>query len=422
MLKKDNKKAHISDPLAGNEIQALQTACADQHRDRITRFGSLKHRSKLQENYLLTLVAQNADEPTDESIQAAKSVSKLSTCGNFLLFKNFYTIEQVKLAKLTVCNQHLLCPFCAAIRASKALQKYTERIDQVMRENKKLKPVLITLTVKNGEDLKERSDHLMKSFRKLLDRRRDWMKKGRGFNEFCKIDGALYSHEMTYNKETNEWHPHLHMFALLDKWIDQERLSEIWHEITGDSYIVDVRKVRKSKDLGISEAVAEVCKYALKFGDLTVEKTWEAFRALKGLRLTGSIGSLWGVKIPENMADEMPLDEMPYLEMLYKFVFGKKSYYHLVKTRHVDPEPQARLERLNEDEGAQERHDKSDIELVAQAVVYKRKKEYWQVGVFVRVRTKQRARRWDGYKDLLFYDRVQKWVDALQCFEYAISH
>ena len=108
MTEKDNKKAHISDPLAGNEIQALQTACADQHRDRITRFGSLKHRSKLQENYLLTLVAQNADEPTDESIQAAKSVSKLSTCGNFLLFKNFYTIEQVKLAKLTVCNQHLL--------------------------------------------------------------------------------------------------------------------------------------------------------------------------------------------------------------------------------------------------------------------------------------------------------------------------
>ena len=41
-----------------------------------------------------------------------------------------------------------------------------------------LKPVLITLTVKNGSDLAERSEHLMKSFRTLLERRRDYEKKG----------------------------------------------------------------------------------------------------------------------------------------------------------------------------------------------------------------------------------------------------
>ena len=55
MLKKDNKKAHISNTLAGGEIQALQSAKADQHRDRITRFATLKHRAKNQENYLFTL-------------------------------------------------------------------------------------------------------------------------------------------------------------------------------------------------------------------------------------------------------------------------------------------------------------------------------------------------------------------------------
>ena len=56
LLKKDNKKAHISDDLAVDEIQALQSADADQHRDRITRFGLLKHRSKLQEQFLWTQV------------------------------------------------------------------------------------------------------------------------------------------------------------------------------------------------------------------------------------------------------------------------------------------------------------------------------------------------------------------------------
>ncbi|RJN71196.1 replication protein, partial [Acinetobacter baumannii] len=68
------------------------------------------------------------------------------------------------------------------------------------------------------------------------------------------------------------------------------------------------------------KAAAEVCKYALKFGDLSVENTWEAFKVLKGKRLRGAFGSLYGVKIPENLADEMPDEkDLPYLEMLYKF-------------------------------------------------------------------------------------------------------
>ena len=122
-------------------------------------------------------------------------------------------------------------------------------------------------------------------------------------------------------------------------WIDQEQLSETWHEITGDSFVVDIRKVKKDKDFGYSKAAAEVCKYALKFGDLSVEHTWEAFKVLKGKRLSGAFGSLYGVKIPENLADDMPDEkDLPYLEMLYRFVFGKKSYYDLEMTRHVEPQ------------------------------------------------------------------------------------
>ena len=90
MLKKDNKKAHISEALAGGEIQALQSANADQHRDRITRFASLKHRAKKQEKYLWTLFTPG--NPSDESQLAVKSAQKLSECGNYLLFKNYFTV------------------------------------------------------------------------------------------------------------------------------------------------------------------------------------------------------------------------------------------------------------------------------------------------------------------------------------------
>ena len=341
-MKKDNKKPLLSEALAGVDNKGLQSAKADQHRDRITRFGILKHRSKQQENFLWTLAKFKEnypnDLPSEETTKALKSAQKLQGCGNFLLFKNYYTIDQTKLAKFHVCNQHLLCPFCAGIRASKAIQKYSERVDEVLKQKRKLKVALLTLTVKNGHDLQERSSHLITSLRTLIKRRQDYKKKGRGFNEFCKIDGAMYSYENTYNEQTGEWHPHVHMLVLLNDWIDQEQLSETWHEITGDSFVVDVRRVKKSKEFGYAKAAAEVCKYALKFGDLTVEKTWEAFKILKGKRLSGAFGSLYGVKIPENLADEMPDDQdLPYLEMLYKFVFGKHSYYDLVMTRQVEP-------------------------------------------------------------------------------------
>ena len=117
---------------------------------------------------------------------------------------------------------------------------------------------------------------------------------------------------------------------------------------------------KEKKGHGYSKAAAEVCKYALKFGDLSVEKTWEAFKVLKGKRLTGSFGLLWGVKIPDTMTDDMPEHDLPYLEMLYKFVSGKQSYYDLASTRHV--EPQAKIDRMSEEEATTDRHDMREIE------------------------------------------------------------
>ena len=412
-MKNDNKKPLLSEALAGVDNKGSQSALADQHRDRITRFGLLKHRSKQQENYLWTLAKFKEnypqDLPSEETTKALKSAQKLQGCGNFLLFKNFYTIDQTKLAKFHVCGQHLLCPFCAGIRASKSIQKYSERIDEVLKKNRKLKVALLTLTVKNGSDLGERANHLLKSFRTLIKRRQDYLKKGRGFNEFCKIDGAMYSYENTYNEKTGEWHPHVHMLVLLNDWIDQEALGETWHEITGDSYIVDVRKVKKSKELGYAKAAAEVCKYALKFSDLTVEKTWEAFKTLKGKNLSGSFGSLRGVKIPKNLADDMPEDQdLPYLEMLYKFVFGKHSHYDLVMTRHVEAQAGERAELGGATTTPDERYSagaSSVDDLSTEAggglaplrrTKRGRKKQHWRIPPSTRVRVRQRIRRWDG--------------------------
>ena len=115
--------------------------------------------------------------------------------------KNYYTLGEVKLTKMRVCNQHLLCPFCASIRASRSIQRNNPKVVEILRQNRKLKPVLLTLTVANGSDLAERQKHLMDSFRTLIKRRQDWLKKGRGYNEFCKLLGGFYSYENTYNEK-----------------------------------------------------------------------------------------------------------------------------------------------------------------------------------------------------------------------------
>ncbi|WP_180066149.1 protein rep [Acinetobacter sp. YH16037] len=414
MNNSDKKKPLLSSALVGGDNKGFASANADEHRDRITRFATLKHRAKNQENYLFTLAKfkenYEKDVKNEESIKALKSAQKLNECGNYLLFKNFYTIGEVKLSKLRTCGQHLLCPFCAAIRASRAIQKYVERINQVLQENRKLKPVLITLTVKNGSDLAERSEHLMKSFRTLLERRRDYLKKGWGYSEFCKVQGAMYSYENTYNEKTGEWHPHIHMFALVDQWIDQQEFSEYWHSITGDSMVVDVRRAKKEKGHGYSKAAAEVCKYALKFGDLSVEKTWEAFKVLKGKRLTGSFGLLWGVKIPDTMTDDMPDDKtLPYLEMLYKFAYGKKSYYDLLITRHVEPQAGERAGLGGASTTETERYsacglsvdDARTLPVRGHAVTERpqrvHRKAHWRIPPKIRVRIKERIHRWDGF-------------------------
>ena len=65
----------------------------------------------------------------------------------------------------------------------------------------------------------------------------------------------------------------------------------------------------------------------------------------------------------EATTDDDLQEDLPYLEMLYKFVFGKHSYYDLVMTRQV--EPQANIERMSEEEDTTDRHDMREIERVA---------------------------------------------------------
>lgn len=329
------KKMPLSDgqALAGTTSDK-GTGNAVKHGDRIAALGACKQRSREMAIYL----RDNGTTPRQRKLH-----KELRGCANYLVFNHYYTRDEIRLAKARTCKKHLVCPFCARARGAKLVEKQLERVGQVMAENPKLIPAMLTLTVKNGPDLMERFEHLIGAFRTLQSRRRDWFKKGRGYTEFAKINGAVFSVEFT--NKGNGWHPHLHAFVLLDDYIDQAALSAEWERITGDSDVVDIRKIKAKKTGTLADGMAEVFKYALKFSDLSLELNLEAYETLIGKRLLGSFGSLHGVKVPEKLTDEL-LTDLPYIEMFYKFA-PQKGSYELTDTKKQDYDPR------NDDDGTE---------------------------------------------------------------------
>ena len=91
MLKKTIKSPYFRSFGGRRNTGFVESANADQHRDRITRFATLKHRAKNQENYLFTLAKfkenYEKDVKNEESIKALKSAQKLNECGTICYSK-----------------------------------------------------------------------------------------------------------------------------------------------------------------------------------------------------------------------------------------------------------------------------------------------------------------------------------------------
>lgn len=299
---------------------------------RIDRYGAAKSRQLEILKQVKSFVEQ---EPLrSRNLNLHNLQHRIDNCGNYLVFNHYHTVDEVRLTKASFCKTHLLCPLCAIRRGAKQVKAYLDKLEAIRNEDPTLKPYMLTLTVKNGHDLKERFNHLTESFSKLLKRRRN-TKAGNSTSELIKALGGVYSYELTYSKQ-HGWHPHIHMVVLqrdhdlidFDKYNPKEsRLSQEWLSVTGDSFIVDIRPIKGNP----SEGFIEVFKYALKFSDLTPEQNLLAFTLMKGRRLTGAFGAFWGVKVPDDMTDNL-LDELPFIEMFYFYTTAGYSLTKIDKT------------------------------------------------------------------------------------------
>jgi hypothetical protein len=251
----------------------------------------------------------------------------LVECGSWLLFRWYYCVDVLRLHKAPFCKKHLICPLCAIRRGSKMLRAYLARIAALELVEPGLRPYLVTVTVKNGPDPWERFQHLQSAVAAMLAHRREALGRGRGSSESTAAVGGAGSYEFKMGRDSGEAHPHCHMVWLCDRPPSRDVLRAEWLELTGDSFIVDVRPIN-DRD-GLVAGLSEVFKYALKFSEMAVEDNLLWADALRGRRLVFSFGKLWGIKVPDELTDDEStlLADEPYFEMFYRYVFGSGYNY-----------------------------------------------------------------------------------------------
>jgi hypothetical protein len=278
-----------------------------------------------------------------------KIAEKISDCGSWLLFRRFLDVAEGRahLVGANLCKQHLLCRLCAIRRSAKLLRRYVERLATVLVRDSSLRGYLVTLTVKDGPDLAERFAKLRSGLKRLsADRRRALSRRGsrlvgRGRpTEYAKALGGVWSIEVKRGDRSGQWHPHCHQQWLCRESPDQSRLSDEWREITGDSFIVDVRPFRYNMLLdggaGVQDVekqlqrdCLEITKYGFKFEAGVHADRWECFRVLRcgkqQARLAECFGSMRAVSMSvrgDDLCDGWDDLDRPYVEACFRWAAG----------------------------------------------------------------------------------------------------
>jgi len=333
-------------PDLSSEVLADRADQEQGHKEKLSRYAKAKRHQESVSTFILQ------HEP-----DLNKELLHLNSCSNTLIFRHWYTVNQYRLIGGCTCKKHLLCAMCALRRSAKTVKEVEKKIQSVLVESPSLIPVLITTTIKNGDSLDERYTHITSSKKKLTHSRRNALSgkriKNKSVTRF--IHGSFGSYEFKKGAGGHGWHPHSHEIALLDSTIQfqkvikkgkeiecpvefEKTLSEEWYKITGDSYIVDVRKVSDTKtpenENGLLKAICEASKYALKLNDIELEDQIHAYKVLRGRRLTFTYGSLWGIKIPDDLNDtiEDELKLLPYVDLMYSFYSGKYNLSDITDT------------------------------------------------------------------------------------------
>lgn len=274
--------------------------------------------------------------------QLMKRGVRMINCSTELNFNYCPDCGETHITKTNLCRDRL-CPVCSW---RLALKRYATMLQIMQIVNvADFQPAFLTLTVKNCKpwQLKDTIKSMNKAFSNITK-----------LKVWKNIAGFAKAIEITYNKQSHEMHPHIHILLLLDKGTYTPsmvvEIKERWRRNLKIDYqpIIDLREIKSYNDdqnNDITGAVLETFKYTVKSKDLEDMplKEFKHFaKQINGLRLISFGGILKDIKQALNVdLEELKDDDEKQVikckncgqdlqEALFQWSFGNQ-YYKLLK-------------------------------------------------------------------------------------------
>lgn len=227
---------------------------------------------------------------------SASRLSAWDACGTGAWVLREQTEDgRLKIASST-CKDRFCVP-CADSRSAAIGNRIRDRVPEAGIS-------FLTLTLADADKpLKELIDKILKSFRRM----RTWRQwKNR-------VKGGVAFLETKWNAQKQRWHPHLHVI-MESAFLPQSEISARWHEITGTSFIVHIKR---------PDNIESVIRYVTKYGSKPLDQSFvadderldEAILAMRGRHLCLVFGSWrdWALTDDDDQTEWQPIDTLASL-------------------------------------------------------------------------------------------------------------
>lgn len=218
----------------------------------------------------------------DKTILSDSRLQALEECASFLLFDRDVE-KKHRLRHANFCRLRL-CPMCSWRKSLKLFGQVSKIATELLHQQPSARFLFVTLTVPNckAEDLTETINSMNKAFTRLTCKGKEFA-LAKGFQK--NLLGYMKATEITYNQETDTYHPHIHcLFAVKagyfdgNSYIKKSKWQEIWTQAMRSEreLIVHIETINSK-----AKSIAEMSKYPVKPADLlSIKDEEQAVRAL----------------------------------------------------------------------------------------------------------------------------------------------
>lgn len=290
-----------------------------------------KQLSKKKQNLRVSGIAEKL--VSDGSISMTKkTLDNVKNCNDYVAFVGDVGLDKLKKVGANSCKNRF-CPICSYTKACKDALELSVML-QYLSDAFSYRFLFVTLTVPNvrGNELDDKIKQMNEAFNRF-----------KGYSAVKKAyKGMVRKLEVTYNRDTDMYHPHFHLLIAVNKsyfdsrdYIKRDDLLALWQKAVRDDTItqVDVRAVKKGQEIN---AVLEMAKYVSKDSDYAINNSvFKVFyNALKNKRLINFLGAF---KDAKSLYDKGELDKYKeeddtvYKWLLHMFWQSKDEVYKMEK-------------------------------------------------------------------------------------------